>query len=416
MDLIIDNIEEEIVQAKGQLKQKLPDLIGIFQDVENYIAEEVSIIETAINEGKSVIPEVSYEDINAENIDIETIDLVKKRGCLVIRNVFSKSEIDEWNKELGEYITTNGYYEQCQDKAHLDQYFSSLQSSRPQVFGIYWSQPQIKARQDERMAKSKAWLNNLWIYENNGNVVFDPNKECTYADRIRRREPGDNTFGLSPHSDAGSIERWIDKGYQKVYRNIFNGNWDDYDPFDASYRTEISEIPSPAVSHVFRTFQGWTALTEQGKNDGTLQLIPIAKNIVYILYRSLLDDVPSNSLCGALPGKALNTSPEWHALSLKALTSIPLLFPGDTVWWHPDVTHAVEDVHTGKNYSNVMYIGSSPLCKKNSDYLSIQAKRFLKGESAPDFANENYEVNYLNRATINDLSNLGKKQMGFNPW
>ena len=63
-----------------------------------------------------------------------------------------------------------------------------------------------------------------------------------------------------------------------------------------------------------------------------------------------------------------------------------------------------------------MYIGSSPLCKKNSDYLSIQAKRFLKGESAPDFANENYEVNYLNRATINDLSNLGKKQMGFNPW
>ena len=416
MDLIIDNIEEEIVQAKGQLKQKLPDLIGIFQDVENYIAEEVSIIETAINEGKSVIPEVSYEDINAENIDIETIDLVKKRGCLVIRNVFSKSVIDEWNKELGEYITTNGYYEQCQDKAHLDQYFSSLQSSRPQVFGIYWSQPQIKARQDERMAKSKAWLNNLWIYENNGNVVFDPNKECTYADRIRRREPGDNTFGLSPHSDAGSVERWIDKGYQKVYRHIFNGNWQDYDPFDATYRTEISEIPSPAVSHVFRTFQGWTALTEQGPNDGTLQLIPIVKNMVYILYRALLEDVPDDSLCGALPGRALDTSPEWHMLSLKALSSIPLLNPGDTVWWHPDVTHAVEDVHIGNNYSNVMYIGSSPLCKKNSDYLSIQAKRFMKGESAPDFANENYEVNYLNRATINDLSNLGKKQMGFNPW
>ena len=105
MDLIIDNIEEAIVKTKKQLKQNLPDLIGIFQDVENYIAEEVSIIETAINEGKSVIPEVSYEDINAKNIDIETIDLVKKRGCLVIRNVFSKSEIDEWNKELGEYLS-----------------------------------------------------------------------------------------------------------------------------------------------------------------------------------------------------------------------------------------------------------------------------------------------------------------------
>ena len=138
--------------------------------------------------------------------------------------------------------------------------------------------------------------------------------------------------------------------------------------------------------------------------------------MIYILYRSLLDDVPDDSLCGALPGRALNTSPEWHALSLKALVSIPLLYPGDTVWWHPDITHAVEDVHIGKNYSNVMYIGSSPLCKKNSDYLSIQAKRFLKGESGPDFSNENYEVDYQNRASMDDLSDLGKKQMGFKPW
>jgi len=416
MDLIIDNLKETIVQTKSQLKQHLPDIKGIFKDVENYIAEEVSIIETSINEGKSVIPEISYEDIDTEIIDIETIDLVKKRGCVVIRNVFSKSMINEWNEDLSKYITENGYYDQCQGKAHLDQYFSSLQSSKPQVFGIYWSQPQIKARQDEAMAKTKAWLNNLWVYEKNGNTVFDPNKECTYADRIRRREPGDNTFGLSPHSDAGSVERWIDKGYQKVYRHIFSGNWNNYDPFDASFRTEISEIPSPAVSHVFRTFQGWTALTEQGQNDGTLQLIPIAKNIVYILYRALLDDVPDDSLCGALPGRALNTSSEWHALSLKALTSIPLLYPGDTVWWHPDITHAVEDIHIGENYSNVMYIGSSPLCKKNSDYLTIQGDRFLQGKSAPDFSNENYEINYLNRATMDDLSDLGKKQMGFTPW
>ncbi len=416
MDLIVDNIEEVIVKTKSQLRQHLPDLKGIFKDVESYIAEEVSIIEALINDGKSVIPEISYKDIDAENIDIETINLVKKRGCVVIRNVFSKSLIDEWNEDLVRYITDNGYYEQCKDKAHLDQYFSSLQSSKPQVFGIYWSQPQIKARQDKAMAKTKAWLNNLWVYEKNGNIVFDPNKECTYADRIRRREPGDNTFGLSPHIDAGSVERWIDKGYQKVYRHIFNGNWNDYNPFDASFRTEISEIPSPAVSHVFRTFQGWTALTEQGPDDGTLQLIPIAKNIVYILYRALLDDVPNDSLCGALPGRALNTSSEWHALSLKALTSIPLLCPGDTVWWHPDITHAVEDVHIGENYSNVMYIGSSPLCKKNSDYLSIQMDRFLKGKSAPDFSNENYEVNYLNRATMDDLSDLGKKQMGFTSW
>ena len=125
MDLIIDNIEEAIVKTKKQLKQNLPDLKGIFKEVESYIAEEVSIIQTLVNEEKAVIPEISYEDIDEEDIDMETIDLIKKRGCVVIRNVFSKSLIDEWNEDLVKYITENGYYEQCQDKAHLDQYFSS---------------------------------------------------------------------------------------------------------------------------------------------------------------------------------------------------------------------------------------------------------------------------------------------------
>ncbi len=96
MDLIIDNIEEAIVNTKKQLKSALPDLKEIFKDVEHYISEEVSIIEASIHEGKSVIPEILYQDIENGNIDLDTIDLVKKRGCVVIRNVFSKSLIDEW--------------------------------------------------------------------------------------------------------------------------------------------------------------------------------------------------------------------------------------------------------------------------------------------------------------------------------
>ena len=416
MDLIIDNINQVIVDTKKQLKKNLPELKGIFKDLESDIKAEVSLIENLIRDGKTVIPEINYEAIKNEQVDKTIIASIKHRGCVVIRNVFPKYQVEDWNDELVEYITENGYYEQCQEKAHLDQYFSTLQSGKPQVFGIYWSRPQVLARQDKRMAKTKAWLNNLWMCDQNGEFGIDSNKECTYADRIRRREPGDNTFGLSPHTDAGSIERWIDKGYQRVYRHVFSGTWQDYDPFDATYRTEISEIPSPAVSHVFRTFQGWTALTEQGPNDGTLKLIPIVRNIVYILYRALLDDVPEDSLCGASPGKALNTSPEWHDLPLRGLVSIPNLFPGDTVWWHPDLTHAVEDLHAGNNFSNVMYIGASPLCRKNSDYLETQGQCFLEGKSAPDFAAENYEVSYRGRATIDDLTDLGKKQMGLMPW
>ena len=77
--------------------------------------------------------------------------------------------------------------------------------------------------------------------------------------------------------DAGTVERWIDPGYQRVYQHVFAGDWRRYDPFDGTHRLETQEIPSPAVCSMFRTYQGWTALTRQGPKDGTLRLIPIAQ-------------------------------------------------------------------------------------------------------------------------------------------
>ena len=122
------------------------------------------------------------------------------------------------------------------------------------------------------MAKIKKFLNNLWVFKNEEYKVFDPNRELSYADRIRRREPGDDSLGLSPHCDAGSVERWIDPSYQKIYNDIFADRFKNFNPFDAKFRDRTIEFESPAVAHVFRTFQGWTALTEQGPKDGTCLL------------------------------------------------------------------------------------------------------------------------------------------------
>ncbi len=49
-------------------------------------------------------------------------------------------------------------------------------------------------------------------------------------------------------------------------------------------------------------------------------------------------------------------SNEYHKDLLEGLVSIQEVKPGDTVWWHPEVVHAVADKHTGKNYSNVMLL------------------------------------------------------------
>ncbi len=122
--------------------------------------------------------------------------------------------------------------------------------------------------------------------------------------------------------------------------------------------------------------------------------------------------MPEEVLCGAEPGRALSITHEWHPALMPALSPIPRVEPGDTVWWHPDIVHAVEDVHQGRGYSNVIYIGAAPHCPKNAAYLERQKSAFLQGQSAPDFAPENYEVRFEGRATVDDLSALGKRQMG----
>ncbi|MDC0167280.1 DUF1479 domain-containing protein [Candidatus Pelagibacter sp.] len=401
--------EIDIEKLKSKLKDYSKDYKENFNQIEKYIKSEIDEISKLKASKKSIIPEISFNQINQRNTKF--VESIKKRGCVIVRDVFENLMIERLNNDLEKYIEENNYYDDQKKKSGLDKYFSDLKSSKPQIMGLYWSKAQMEIRHSENMLKVKKWLNNLWIYKNDEYEVFDPSKELSYADRVRRREPGDSTLGLSPHCDAGSVERWSDDYYQKIYKDIFSDNFLKFNPFDAKYRDKTSEFESPAVAHVFRTFQGWTALTEQGPNDGTLQLIPIAKAMAYILTRALLDDVPKHELCGSKLGKALSVNKEYHSLLLEGLISIPIMKPGDTVWWHPDVVHAVEDKHLGKNYSNVVYVGSTPYCKKNLDYVRKQAKKFLKGESPPDFAAEDFETNYKGRIKIENLTSLAKKQL-----
>ena len=406
---MFEQINEDIKFSKRELRKKSKNYEENFNQIKKYIKTEIEEIKKLKNSNKSIIPEISFDSIEKDNF--EFIKKIKKRGCVIIRDVFDDQKVQNLNKQLENYIDVNNYYDDQKKKSHLDKYFSDLKSGKPQIYGLYWSKTQIEIRHSEQMSKVKKWLNNLWIYENDEYKVFDPNRELSYADRVRRREPGDDTLGLSPHCDAGSIERWTDNSYKKIYKDIFSDNFENFDPFNAKYRDRTIEFESPAVAHVFRTFQGWTALTEQGPNDGTLQLIPIAKGMAYILTRALLDDVPENELCGSKPGRALSVNKDYHALLLEGLISIPKMKPGDTIWWHPDVVHAVEDKHFGKNYSNVVYVGSTPYCKKNLEYTLKQSKKFLEGKSPPDFAPEDYEINYKDRVKLENLSYLAKKQL-----
>jgi len=412
-DTMTDEIRHAISEFKMNLKASGVDVAASFAAVDAMVDSQIQTIEAEMAAGQSPIPVHDYADVATGQIDEAATARIKERGVVILRNTFDTERVIGWNDWLMDYVTKNNFFERQKKKEGMDKYFATLSSSRPQILGLYWSQPQMEARTSEELATARRWLNRLWQFDSKNGMEFDPDRECLYADRLRQREPGDNTLGLSPHVDGGSVERWIEPGYQQVYRHLLAGDVAAYDPFDAAFRTTTREIPSPAVCSMFRTYQGWTALSRQGPGDGTLNIVPVANAMGWVILRALQDDIADDDLCGAMPSRALTISDTYHAKLLRAYVPIPVVEPGDTVWWHPDVIHGVEDRHTGSGYSNVMYIGAAPACEKNETYLHKQLKAFEAGESSPDFAAENYEVDFEGRFTPDMLSPLGRAQMGY---
>ena len=411
MSFVIENLPESIKAAKAELRAVLPQYKEVFRDVEAAMRKRVDEIVKERNSGQEVIPIVQYTDIANGRVAADLIEKVKSRGACVIRGTFPREQAMAWDQQVAQYVEENHLDAKLANAAE-DKYFGTLASAKPQIYGVYWSKPQVEARQSEQHTQVRVFLNRLWQSESNGIRHVDPDQTPVYADRMRRRPPQSASLGLSPHVDGGSVERWLEPNFRKVYRHVFSGNWQKHNAYDAAYRTDVQEVPSPAVCSMFRTFQGWTALTRQGKGDGTLQLIPIADAMVYVLLRALQDDVPADDLCGAKPGRALSVNAEYHSLLLEAVSSIPLMEPGDTVFWHSDVVHAVENEHKGTGYSNVLYIASAPGCPKNSAYLGRQAPAFIAGKTPPDFAPDDFEVDFVGRATVKDLTEAGREQLG----
>jgi hypothetical protein len=99
---------------------------------------------------------------------------------------------------------------------------------------------------------------------------FDPDRDSLYPDRIRRRPEGANSNGLGTHLDPGTLDLWMTQAYQQAFRHLFDGTVEQYDPWDASHRTAGPQYPGSTMCSAFRTFQGWTALSDMDHDQGVL--------------------------------------------------------------------------------------------------------------------------------------------------
>jgi len=270
----------------------------------------------------------------------------------------------------------------------------------------------MRARQSDRMARVQSFLNALWKHESGGVRWFEPDRHAIYPDRIRRRPPGTSSGGLGPHLDPGTLDLWMTRENQRAFRHLFDGSVEDYDPWDAAHRTSGPQYPGTTMCSAFRTFQGWTALSDMDRDQGVLHTVPIPEAMSLLMLRPLLPDVADDDMCGVTVNQVFPASDRWHPLLMRALAGIPDIRAGDSVWWHCDMIHSVAPVENQRGWGNVMYIPAAPWCPRNTRYAASVRDAFTAGSSPADFPAEHYERDWSGRFTPEMLNPAGRGGLG----
>ena len=363
------DISDFFLQLSGQDFQPLPQrfadlksrLIASHEDklqaswdlLLRALQEEIPMIASV---GSEIVPEIDFSDLDNASSDFKREH--KKRGVAVIRNVIPEKDALHYKSDIRAYIQNNPNTK-------------AFPSDNPQVFELYWSSPQIKARAHPNLLKTQRFLMQFWhSADPDANVSSD--LPISYADRFRIRLPGDSKFALGPHVDGGSCERWEEGGYGlgQVYEKIFSGHWQDYDPYETSCRLPVRSnlYNGSSACSMFRMYQGWLSMSHTGPGEGTLLVNPLlSMATAYYLLRPFfsparqqeihatcasadflhpsnwkLDRTPDSWLQGASPGHGQELTPLLHPhLDLQnSLVHVPRVAPGDYVAWHCDTIHS----------------------------------------------------------------------------
>ncbi|KAH6653340.1 hypothetical protein BKA67DRAFT_520038 [Truncatella angustata] len=359
-------------------------------------------------EGPNAVPVVDFRSLDSDLAVLGSE--IKKRGVAIVQGVISEEEARGYKSEIEDYIKQNPSTR-------------AFPQDNPQVWELYWSAPQLKARSHPNLLKAQKALMSFWHLSNPESPI-SLTQPLAYADRLRIRQPGDAKFALGPHIDGGSVERWEENGYGlgNVYDKIFAGRWEEYDPWDASTRVPavMNNYDGLGACSMFRMFQGWLSMSYTGPHEGTLQVNPLLRlSTSYLLLRPFFRPTKSSTnseflsarnwefcgtdmtsdLQGATPGHGQELSDALHPhLELdRCMVHMPRVKPGDFVVWHCDTIHAVDKVHMGKADSSVLYIPVCPVTELNAKYMKRQRQAFLDGTPGPDFPGGVGESKHTNR-------------------
>ncbi|KAL8915753.1 MAG: hypothetical protein Q9172_006701 [Xanthocarpia lactea] len=382
--------------------------------------------------GSSVVPEINFWELDDVEKRTEFRDALHRTGVAVIRGVVREKEALGWKELLKRYIASNPGTR-------------GFPPSNPAVYELYWSPSQILARAHPNVLRAQSFLMSHWhsaLESSDTRQLISTSNPLSYADRLRIRQPGDSSFALGPHVDGGSCERWESSGYGLggVYDQIFQGNWGNYNPWEMTCRIPVKSdlYNGPGTCSMYRMFQGWVAMSENGPGQGHLKVCPMVKEATaHMLLRPFfapskaadepqyldianwtLEDPVTSALQGAVPakGQELNTELHPHLALEDTMVHVPKVKPGDYVAWHCDTIHAVDSTHNGASDSSVLYIPACPLTEANTRYLTRQRETFADGTPAPDFPSGDGESQHRGRLTteyvMKNISLKAQRAMG----
>jgi hypothetical protein len=350
-----DNFVNDLSPEFAELKRKIRAHYGDEQIRKSWIDVCNRLNDVVIPKLKSLgtksIPTLSLKELlEASN---ENKQAIRAAGCVVVKGVVEQSLGWEWQAMSKAYVEENSSL------------VTGIPRDKPEksVWDVFWSPAQLEARGHPQMLKVQAAMNMLW----SDSRPDDPesvrlNEAYSYADRMRLRAPGDESFALGPHIDGGSLERWEDDEYREVYDLIFSGQFEKFQDYDIRKRLTANQNLYGGTSgcHVLRTWQGWTSLSRTAPGEGSLSLFPaVNESISYILLRpffalpleggklipgwedpSTWEWDTSSAFAGSIGGKSqeLGAISHPHLRLKECLVPLPTVEPGDQVFWHCDVS------------------------------------------------------------------------------
>ncbi|KAL4947401.1 hypothetical protein BDW69DRAFT_204434 [Aspergillus filifer] len=335
---------------------------------------------------QEAIPEISWEEVkaNGNRIPEPTATAAKTAGCLLVRGVISPEQALAWKEELRQYT-----------KDHRASGGRPLHN--PTFWLLYWTRPQVEARSHPEILAAMNAVTHLW-HVSDPSLPIDLDSQVNYADRFRIRAPGDTEYSLKAHLDSSAIERWEDTVYRSCYSEVFEGRWEDWDPWKIDMRPEanVDLYRQRGGYSAFRALQGWLSLSKCGPGEGTLRVLPNVKLVTaYILLRPFFVDNDDDMLSldlptfpGATPGRGqLFPTAKFHPhlRQTESMVSVQTVNPGDYMYWHCDLAHEVEDCHGGDEDSSVFYNASIPLCPYNIENMMRMRATFRAKEPPQDF-------------------------------